>query len=147
MISHILKGFLLFFGWNDLDGGWKETEKTFPFNDKITFLSYWGALYTIQIYHRDYDEAKSIAKTFPFEWAYLLTQSTIYSLELDEKNAEIFADSAFQTASGFAKIVILYPLAECQYDKGLFDKALEPAVVGILSCVSILSFKITLDWR
>jgi serine/threonine protein kinase len=125
MISHILKGFLLFFGWNDLDGGWKETEKTFPFNDKITFLAYWGALNLMQVYHGDYDEAKSIAKTFPFEWTYLLTQSTIYSLELDEKNAEIFADSAFQTTSGFAKIVILYPLAVCQYEKGLFDKALE----------------------
>jgi tetratricopeptide (TPR) repeat protein len=124
-ISHIRKGFLLFFGWNDLDGAWKEAEKTFPFNDKITFLPYWGALYTMQAYHGDYAEALSVAKTIPIKWAYLLAESIIYSLEQDEKNAEIFADSTFQTCSDFAKISILYLLAECQFEKGLFDKALE----------------------
>ena len=124
-IAHIQKGFLLFFGWNDLDGAWKETEKTFPFNNKITFLPYWGSLNTMQVYHGDYAEAKNVVKIFPFGWAYLLMQSMIYSLERDETNAKIYADSAFQTCSDFAKIVILYPLAECQYEKRLFDKALE----------------------
>ncbi len=125
LVSHIRKGFLLFFGWNDLDRAWKETEKTFPFNNTITFLPYWGALYTMQIYHGDYDEALSVAKTIPIEWAHLLATSIIYSLERDEKNAEIFADSTFQTCSDFAKISILYLLAECQYEEGLLDKALE----------------------
>ena len=43
----------------------------------------------------------------------------------DQENAEIFADSVIQAGDGFPIMFVLYPLAECQYENGNFNKALE----------------------
>ena len=122
----ISKGFLYLWGWNDMDNAWKEAEKTFPFKNKITSLNYRGALSIMLTYHHDFAKAKALADSFPFKWLSQSVQSISYSLQKDEKNAEIFADSVLKGSNtDFIKMLVLYPLAECQYKKGQLNKALE----------------------
>ncbi|NIV92427.1 protein kinase [candidate division KSB1 bacterium] len=124
-LGQALKAFTLLSGWNDPDKAWIEFEKTSPFRNKITGNPYWGYLNLIQLYQGDYVKAISLADSLmPKPW-YQSVQSIMFSLKRDEKNAKIFADSVLQRATETAKIAVLYPLAECQYEKGQLNKALE----------------------
>jgi serine/threonine protein kinase/tetratricopeptide (TPR) repeat protein len=130
MLEYMNKGRYWLWGWNDREKAWKETEKTFPFKNKLMANIYYRApLRLMQVYHGDYAEVKSIADSLgeiPSEKRREhFLKSLIYSMRRDEKNAEIFADSVLQNGRPFTKIFVLYPLAECQYEKGLLDKALE----------------------
>ena len=130
--QHLGKGFLSFYGWNDRDKAWREVEKGFSFKSELMASpTYSGGLYLMQIYHGDYAEVKSIADSLVglgipgWKWWGYTLKSVIYSLMRDEKNAEIFADSVLQEPRGSDRILVLYPLAECQYEKGQLNKALE----------------------
>ena len=130
MLEYMNKGRYWLWGWNDREKAWKETEKTFPFKNKLmTNIYYRAPLRLMQVYHGDYAEVKSIADSLagiPSErWRRHVLESLIYSLTRDEKNAEISADSVLQNGRPFTKILVLYPLAECQYEGGQLYKALE----------------------
>jgi serine/threonine protein kinase/tetratricopeptide (TPR) repeat protein len=132
MLEYLNKGRYLFWGWNDLDEAWKETAKTFPFKNKLIANRFYQAgLNLMQVYHGNYTEVKSITDSLieipSMKWRGFVLKSLIYSLMQDEKNAEIFADSVLQniqSALAFTKILVLYPLAECQYERGHLNKAL-----------------------
>ena len=133
LLEYLNKGRYLFWGWNDLDEAWKETAKTFPFKNKLIANRYYQvSLNLMRVYHGDYAEVKSVADSLIeiplMKQTGFVLKSLIYSLTRDEINAEIFADSVLQnsqSALAFTKILVLYPLAECQYERGHLNKALE----------------------
>ncbi|MEJ2618330.1 MAG: hypothetical protein P8Z35_25465, partial [Ignavibacteriaceae bacterium] len=93
---------------------------------------YQVSLNLMRVYHGDYAEVKSVADSLIeiplMKQTGFVLKSLIYSLTRDEINAEIFADSVLQnsqSALAFTKILVLYPLAECQYERGHLNKALE----------------------
>ena len=123
LVSQMYKASLFLYGWNDIKSAWKETEKTIPFKSKISALTFWGPLNLMQVFHGDFEQAQKFAKKIPIKWHYYQIKSLVYCYQLNEKKASAYADSAFQSNPGFSKILMLYPLAECQYEKGLTDKA------------------------
>jgi len=124
-IEQIFGGFKFVYGWHDTEKAWKEVEKTISVQKTSTHNYFWGSVNLAQVYHGDYTEAISLAKSLSPKWWQQIIQSVIYSLKRDEKKAEIFADSVIQTGDGFPMMFVLYPLAECHYEKGQFSKALE----------------------
>jgi len=124
-IEQIFRGFNFIYGWNNPEKAWKEVEKTIPAQDKITSNYFWGSVNLVQVYHGDYTEAVSLAKSLKPKWWQQIIQSLIFSLKRNEIKAEIFADSVMQTGDGYPMMFVLYPLAECHYEKGQFNKALE----------------------
>jgi tetratricopeptide (TPR) repeat protein len=126
MIDQVSKGVYFVWGWNDHDNSQKELQKLIPFKSKMTVFLRTG-LNLLQVLNGDYTAAKSLADTLAegrANWWHQSVQSMIYSFQRDEQNAEIFADSVLDN-QGFTKILVLYPLAECQYEKGQLNKALE----------------------
>jgi tetratricopeptide (TPR) repeat protein len=124
-VQQIFRGFKFIYGWNDPQRAWEEVEKTVPVQNITTHNYFWGSVNLAQVYHGDYNEAEKLAKTLRPKWWSQIIQSTIFSLKRDEGKAEIFADSVIQTGDGFPIMFVLYPLAECQYEKDQFNKALE----------------------
>jgi serine/threonine protein kinase/tetratricopeptide (TPR) repeat protein len=124
MNDQLSEALFLVWGWNDRDKARKEIEKTIPFKGKTLYHRI--VLNYLQIYNEDYTAAADrLAELRQTSWWRRSAQSIIYSLKRDEKNAEIFADSVLQNNNDDAKILVLYPLAECQYEKGQLKKALE----------------------
>jgi tetratricopeptide (TPR) repeat protein/predicted Ser/Thr protein kinase len=123
-IEQIQRAILFFYGWNDFNRAWKEAEGTILAQTKITAPAFPGWVSLMQVYHGDYRKADSLAESFNTKWWYRAIRSLIFSSKRNEEKAEIFADSVFQTGRGFEKIIVLYELAKCQYEKGFFDKAM-----------------------
>ncbi len=126
--TQIFRGFQFIYGWNDPEKAWKEVEKTIPVQNKTANNYFWGSVNLTQVYHGDYTEAVRLAKSLSPKWWQQIIQSLIFSLKLDLEKAEIFADSVIQTGNGFPMMFVFYPLAECQYEKGQFNKALESLI-------------------
>jgi len=125
LVSQMTKASLFLYGWNDIKNAWKETEKTTPFQNRISALIYWGPLNLMQVYHGDFEQAEKFTEKIPLKWHYYQIKSLISCYLFDENKASAYADSAFQSNPHFSKILMLYPLAECQYEKGLMDKAIK----------------------
>jgi len=124
-INQIFKGFHFIHGWNDIKKAWQEVEKTIPHQKKSTNNYFWGSVNLAQVYNGDYTEAINLSKTLSPHWWQQIIQSLIFSLTRDEIKAEIFADSVIQTGDGYPIMFVFYPLADCQYENGQFNKALE----------------------
>ena len=125
-LMNIYKGILTILGWNDLNNAWKEAEKTLQLQIRISNRSnYWPIFSHLSVLLGDYELAESsIAKT-NIEWFKQWTHSIIHSAKHECDTAESIADTLFVASPGFAWIPLLYHLAECQYEEGHFDKAVE----------------------
>jgi serine/threonine protein kinase/tetratricopeptide (TPR) repeat protein len=123
-IEQLQRGMTFLYGWNDFGKTWKEAETTIPVQHKFTKRSFMGFVTLVKVYHGDYREADSLAESINSKWWHRAIRSLIFSSKGNEEKAEIFADSVFQTGRGFEKIIVLYELAKCQYEKGFFDKAI-----------------------
>ncbi len=119
----IRKAIRMAWGWNDLENAWKEAEKTFPFQNQISSPSFWAALGILYVYRGDYTLAENMAKEISIGWWYSAVLSLINSAKNECTKAESFADTILQTAPGHTKILVLYPLARCQFESGQLDKA------------------------
>ena len=123
---HLSKGIFLFEARNDINLAMKEVEKSFQFKRRIKDEWYWtgSGLPLLYVFHNDFMLAESLAQLTPKWW-----ESTILTLIQTEKNectiAESLTDSVLQGAPGFCKILVLFHLAECYYDKKQYDKAEE----------------------
>jgi serine/threonine protein kinase/tetratricopeptide (TPR) repeat protein len=120
--DYVVKAWLLIDGLKDVSNGWKEAEKSFPYQDKIKNQIYWGNLSLIYIYNGDYAAADTIFKDI--RWWQQLLLSVRYSLQKDCANAELFADSAENAGVPVVSLFARPPLTECQLEAGLYDKAL-----------------------
>ncbi len=127
-INQIFKGFHFIYGWNDAKKAWQEVEKTIPHQKKSTNNYFWGSVNLAQVYNGDYTKAINLSKTLSPHWWQQIIQSLIFSIKLNQEKAEIFADSVIQTGDGYPIMFVLYPLAECHYEKGQFNKALESLI-------------------
>lgn len=124
-LYRITKGLRILWGRNDIENAWNEAEKTFPFHNRIVSQLYWSALSLLYVYHGDYGLAESRAKSSGVNWWYSVIMSLIHSTRHECAKAESFADKALETVVGSIKTLILYPLAQCQFESGQLDNAKE----------------------
>lgn len=119
--DYVVRAWLLIDGWKEVSKGLKEAGKSFPFQDQIKNQNYWGNLSLLYVYHGDYAAADSI---FKIQWWQQALLSIRYSLQKDCANAELLADSAENAGISSVSLFTRPPLAECQLEAGLYDKAL-----------------------
>jgi serine/threonine protein kinase/predicted Zn-dependent protease len=120
----LVKGLIKVEGWNDLDAAWKEAEKTFHFQNQINYLFYWPALSLLYVFCGDFVLADNLAaKFYNTKWWYLTVRSLIQTEKQECNKSESLIDTVLHKGGGFAKILVLYSLAECQYEQGQLDKA------------------------
>ena len=117
----MLKAITMYRGWKNIGDAWKEAEKTFPDENKITYSNYLGRLSLLQVDHGDYEQAESLRANVSWHVCIL---SMIESAKRNCAAAEVFADSALKISQQFEQIFVLYRLAECQYNAGYADKAI-----------------------
>ena len=120
----ISKGIYMVFGWNDVDGAWKEAEKTFPFQESHSSSDYWFQLSYLNTYSGKYAEAEKMAKGIG-DTQHQRILSLIHSAKHECTKAESFADLYLRSFPGFRRALLLYPLAECQYEKEQWGKSVE----------------------
>jgi tetratricopeptide (TPR) repeat protein len=118
----VVKGLQIYGGWNDVEGAWKEVEKTFPLQEQIDYVLYWTTLPLIYVAHGDYTLAERLTASSP-EWWQLSIKALIHTENHECEKTESLADSTIQVWPGYSKILVLYHLAQCHYQQGQFDKA------------------------
>ena len=121
----LAKGLIIAEGWNDTDASWIEVQKTFPFQKQIDYAYYWITLPLLYVYHDDFVLADSLAKSTAIKWWYLTVRSVIHAEKQECNKADSIVSNELKMSPGFAKILVLYHLAECQYEQGQLDKAIK----------------------
>ncbi|MCK5703063.1 MAG: tetratricopeptide repeat protein, partial [Cyclobacteriaceae bacterium] len=119
----LAKGIIMAEGWNDMDASWNEVQKTFPFQKQIDYAFYWITLPLLYVYHDDFVLADSLAKSTTIKWWYLTVRTLIHAEKQECNKAESIIVTKLKMSPGFAKILVSYHLAECQYEQGQLDKA------------------------
>ena len=120
------KGLYIIRGWNDVDRAWKEAEKTLQFQNRIDYLNYWVVLSLIYFYRGDHALADSISRAGGVEFWHHTALSLIHKEKRECARTKSFTDSVLQSGIAASKILVLYHLAECYYENGELDKAVEP---------------------
>jgi len=122
--DYAVKAILFVEAWNDVGRGWKEMEKSFPFQGKIRSQNYWGVRSLLYVYHGDHAAADTLFRDFT--WWHQALRSLRHSLQNDCAKAELLLDSTVRSSPspGLVELNILLPLVECQLRAGMYDKAL-----------------------
>jgi tetratricopeptide (TPR) repeat protein len=125
--THNYKGFLMQWGWADFDNAWKEAEKAFPYNHRISLGPYWTSLFELCILQRKYAMAESLATQklhvhpdMPFSALYSSKHECAKAQALIE--TELKSKPKFNT-TGAVIILKLHQLAQCQFEEAELDDA------------------------
>ncbi|NIS39085.1 protein kinase [Candidatus Saccharibacteria bacterium] len=116
-------------GWDDTKTGWKEIEKTLPWQNMINPGSwYWGHLAIFYALTGNYDSVEYLTKNkfagLP-KWFYPLVLSIMHSSKLESDEAEaFFAESLKNGVPDIIGVRSAFHLAKCQYENSRFDKAI-----------------------
>jgi tetratricopeptide (TPR) repeat protein len=124
---HLFKGWLMAEGWNDLSSFRHEVEKTFQFQDSISYITYWVKLSFAYVYFGDYALAESTAKQrlSSITWFYPVIQSFIHSTKHECTKAGSFASTATKSSPVWIRFSVLYHLAKCQIKERQLDQAVK----------------------
>jgi len=109
--------------YDDISKGWEQATTTFPLQSKIDYYLYWNTLQLLYVCHGDYQLADSLARAFSVDWWYFTIRTFIHTQKHECFEAQTFVDSVMSIGPGFCKIAVLYPLAKCQFESGLYSQA------------------------
>ncbi len=121
------KGLLRQWGWTNFDNAWKEAEKAFPYNHRISLGPYWTSLFDLCIFQRKYAMAESLAKQKLHVHPDLLF-SALYSSKHECAKAQALIEIELKSkpkfnTTGAAIILKLFLLAQCQFEEAELDDA------------------------
>jgi len=134
------KAMLLLWGWNDLKNALQEAEKTYPLQNRIRSRYYWPYLAGFYVQIGEYALADSIArmigkttsppKTPPqltsLQWYHSYITALIqYANKNCDKNPGEALYDFFEHTYPHLGISLYYLLAECQFERGEFDDAVQ----------------------
>jgi len=114
----------MIYGWNDVDSVWKEAAKTVLFQESHGSPDYWYSWAELNVYSGKYFEADETAKGLG-RAQHQVFQSLIHGAKGECSKAESLADMQLRKNPGFRKALLLYRVAECQYEIGQWEEAIE----------------------
>jgi tetratricopeptide (TPR) repeat protein len=117
----------MIYGWNDVDSVWKEAAKTIRFQESHGSPDYWYSWAELNVYSGKYFEADETAKGLGRAQQQVF-QSLIHGAKGECSKAKSFADMRLRETPGFRKALLLYRVAECQYEKGQWQEAIEASL-------------------
>ena len=120
---HIVKGHLIYVGWNDNKAAEIEIRKTYPYQASIDNIFYWTGLTIFYIYNGEFDAAIKLAKSTSMKWWNLAVLSLIHNQKKECTESEVLLDTVLQSCPGFLKIELFYQLAECQFEQKKYNKS------------------------
>ena len=121
----IRKGLRIYTGWNDLEAADIEIRKTFPYQKSIDNMFYWTSLTVYHIINNDFDLAESLAKSTSINWWYLSVLSLIHNQKKECTESEALLDSLSKSCPRAIRILLLYHLAECQFEQKKYSKSVQ----------------------
>jgi tetratricopeptide (TPR) repeat protein len=120
----IVKALRIIYGWYDIEQAWEEAERTFAFqNETGAHMRYNGVLALMHVLHGDYVLAERIALKSELKWWHSFVMLLIYCKKGECAKVESLVSTGQRFAVEDLKILLLYALAECQFDSGQLDKA------------------------
>jgi len=117
------KGHLIYTTWDDIKAAEIEIRKTFPFQASIDYSFYWISLTVFYVFNSEFDLAENLAKSISIKWWELAVHSLILNKKNECTESEVLLDKVLQSCPGFAKILLLYHLAECQFKQKEYSKS------------------------
>lgn len=121
-ILHIRKALLIVDGWNDIERGWQEVEKTFAFRNGILPGSYIANLFDLYVYHGDYAIADSLLRIGAV--TVNSNRAFFHSVKGECDEAEKYAAKVLNAGEPWRKLFVLYPFAKCKFEAKEFEEAL-----------------------
>ena len=124
----IAKGHLLYTGKVDIKAAEIEVRKTYPYQASIDYNFYWISLTVFYTFNGEFELAENLAKSVPIKWWELAVQSLIHSKKKGCTKSEILLDTIKHFTPGYLKILLLYHLAECQFEQNEYNKATQSLI-------------------
>jgi len=124
---HTIKAHFITMGWMETDRAWQEVQKTFPYQNQISFVLYWTNLSLLSVTCGNYDLAEKTSLYIPARWWQLTIQTLIHYKKEECTAVEVksLTDTVLQKSPRFIEFPILYNLAECEYKSGQLDEAIK----------------------
>jgi tetratricopeptide (TPR) repeat protein len=120
----IVKALRIAYAWQDMERAWEEAEKTFVHKKEVgTELLYHTALALLHMLRGDYALAEEMAERSGVTWWHLCVMSLVCCRRGECAKAESLAIEVLKDIATDPSILLLYSLAECQFNSGYLDKA------------------------
>ena len=124
----IAKGYLIYTVWDNIKAAEIEIRKTFPYQKSIDNIFYWMSLTVFNIFNGEFDFADNLAKSTSMKWWELAVHSLIHNQKKECTESEVLLDTVLQSCPGYAKILLLYHLAECQFEQKKYSKSAQSLI-------------------
>ena len=122
------KALMLVLQKNDMKSAITLAEKTYSVQSRTQNTEYWAFLAELYVFRKDVPSAENIfMKRFnTIHWVDPFYRALIYTTNHECTTAETYLDTMLNENRGFKhlNIFILYPVAVCEFESGLFDNAL-----------------------
>ncbi len=122
------KALMLLLQNNDMKSAITIAERTYSLQSKTENTEYWAMLAELYVFRKDVPSAENIfmKRFFAIHWVDPFYRALIHSTNHEPAIAETYLDTVLNANRGFKNlnIFVLYPVAACEFDGGLFDNAL-----------------------
>ena len=124
----IAKGHLIYTGQDNTKSAEIEVRKTYPYQASIDYDFYWISLTVFYVFNGEFELAENLAKSVPIKWWGIAVQSLINSKKKECTESEILLNTLKHSIPGYLKILLLYHLAECQFEQKEYSKAAQSLI-------------------